>query len=322
MKIAPNRPLSTLPAPADVARKRRFEDGENYRMHRKLALMLTVVLLAAVVGGCSRITVAYNSASFFIERYADDYLALDGAQMAQWSPTLKSALARHREEELPYLAAFFDSAGKDAAAGFTPADARCLLDRFEVIYRRHFVLAADAAGPLLAGLDDRQIDELAAKFAEEAEEDRVDESPAAVAKRERKRGERYADNLEWWVGDLTSKQRGILLDVARRMPDTAKDWYAYRDNKRRELIRLLRGGASAEGVEAFLRDWLVDYNDLPADLQGARSGLRRHMTDLLVRIDATLSDAQRRHFVDRLHGLRDDFMTLQQAPRMATLTGC
>jgi hypothetical protein len=227
-------------------------------------------------------------------------------------------LARHGEEELPYLASFFDSAQNDARKGFTPADVQCLLDQFEVIYRRHFTLAAAAAAPLLADLDKGQIDALQQRFREEAQEDAEDAArPKAV--RVSKRVERYTDNMRWWLGELTPKQRRIVRDVAADLPETAS-WYAYRDRKRRELIALLRGGATSEDIERFLSDWLVDYADMPAALADSQVQLRAGMTDLLVRLDASFSDAQRRRLIDRLTGLRKDFLRLQQSPHMAPVT--
>ncbi len=282
------------------------------RHTRFLLLTATAVVLLA---GCSSMQLAYNTADFFIGRYANDYLALERTQMSRWSPTLKAALAQHREEELPYLAAFFNTAQNDARKGFRRADVSCLLDQFEVIYRRHFTLAAATAAPLLADLNQAQINALARRFREEAEEDAAKaDRPEAV--RVAKRVERYADNLQWWIGDLDAGQRGIVRDVVADLPEAAT-WYAYRDRKRRELVDLLRQGADAERIETFLTDWLVDYRDMPATLASSQMALREGITSLLVRLDDSFSDAQRRRFIDRLTGLRQDFLRLQASPRMA-----
>jgi len=278
-------------------------------------LRLLLATAALLLSGCSGMQLAYNTADFFIERYADDYLGLDGAQMERWSPTLDAALRQHRQDELPYLAAFFDSAQNDARKGFNRADVACLLDQFEVIYRRHFTLAAAAAAPLLADLDQGQISALERRFREEARED-ADDAARPEAERVAKRVERYADNMRWWLGELDARQRGIVRDVVADLPETAT-WYEYRDRKRRELIALLRRGASSARVEAFLTDWLVDYSDMPPALARSQRELRAGITDLLVRLDDSFSAAQRRQLIDRLTGLRRDFMRLQRDPHMA-----
>ena len=283
-------------------------------------LLLSIGVALLLLSGCSSMRLAYNTADFFIGRYADDYLGLDGSQMERWSPTLDAALARHREQELPYLAAFFNSAQNEARKGFTEAGVGCLLDQFEVIYRRHFTLAAETAAPLLAGLDQRQIDALEQSFRKEAREDAPDNSPTSAAQRQRKRAKRYEDNMQWWIGDLSEAQRVIVREVTTAMPKT-DTWYAYRDAKREELIRLLRSGASVQRIERFLTDWVVDYRDMPASLRLAQAELRKGFTDLLVRLDASLTKEQRRHFIERLVRLRSDFMALQHNERMAPV-GC
>lgn len=282
---------------------------------RYFSQLLCGAVVTLLLTGCSGMQLAYNTADFFIEGYADDYLGLDSAQMQRWSPTLDAALARHRQEELPYLATFFDSAQNDARKGFTRADVTCLLDQSEVIHRRHFTLAAATAAPLLADLDAAQITALERTFREEAREDAAD-AAAPVATRVAKRAKRYEKNMQWWIGDLTEGQRRIVRETVADLPESSV-WYRYRDRKRRELIALLRSGASEARVERFLIDWLVDYTDMPSDLGRARGQLRTGITDLLLRMDQSFTDAQRRRLVDRLTGLRQDFMRLQRNPRMA-----
>jgi hypothetical protein len=296
------------------------ETGLARSAHGRRQLPLAILLVAAVLvclPGCSTVQLAYNTADFFIEGYADDYLGLADEQRRGWSPTLDAALDRHRTEELPYLAAFFDTALSEARAGFTRDRIGCLLDQFETLYRRHFRLAAAAAAPLLADLSEPQIDALAATFAQEAEDDAAEANAEDATRRVRKRAERYSDNLRWWLGDLTSQQRGIVRNLTRSIPDTAPAWYAYRAEKRQQLIALLRRGAEGAEIEAFLVAWLVDYSDLPASLAQALPALRQAFTDLLLQLQATFTDAQRAKLLERLERLRDDFLALQRRPRIA-----
>jgi hypothetical protein len=287
------------------------------------ALILFLALLTAVLTltGCSRVKLAYNTADFFIQGYVNDYLGLTPAQKARWTPTLDAALEQHRAEELPYLAAFFDSGLDQARRGFTDDGVNCLFDQFETLYRRHFRLAAEAAAPLLAQLDRKQVDELERSFREEALKDAAETGTEAADRRTRKRAKRYEKNMDWWIGEITSRQRGIVRDVARAVPDTAPAWYDYRDRKRRELIALLRSSASEQRIESFLTGWIVDFRDMPSSLRQSRGAIRKAFAQLLLRLDPTFTPEQRARLVGRLTMLRDDFMTLQQSPRMAP-RGC
>jgi hypothetical protein len=311
--LAPRGPLST-----SATAHRHPGAGHMAGAARRAAVLALGLLLALLLAGCSRVTIGYNMADFFIERYADDYLSLSGAQMAAWEPQLEHALARHRRDELPYLAAFFDAAYKDNEKGFDNANVACLMDQFEEIYRRNARIAARLAAPLLADLSPRQIRRLEHKFREDAADAAKDEQRSKTV-RELKRAKRYTESVEWWIGSVTKKQRRIIQEVTAAMPDTTRAMHAYTEARRRELIRLLDGHASEAKIQRFLADWLVDFHSLPPALLQARTEMRARITDLFVRLGASLSPAQRAHLSDRLRGLRNDFMDLQHQPSMAAV---
>lgn len=277
-----------------------------------LGFLLVLLLLT----GCSGISLFYNQAGFFIEQYADDYLTLDKKQSASWKQPLARALARHRREELPHLAALFNALHSAARAGFNADGTACLLDAFEDLYRRHFRWAAEPTAPLLVSLRPHQIRALEHRFAQDAQEE-VDKSQDPK-RRLRKRAERWSEQIEWWIGPLSGEQLRIVREVSAGMPDTT-DWAAYRSARQAELIRLLDRKAGKAEVRDYLTAWLAYHRDLPTSLHTAKQGFRRQMIDLFVRLDASFSRTQRDHFAERLDGLRDAFMDLQAKPRMAAL---
>lgn len=279
---------------------------------------LVFALLALVLAGCSRVSIVYNTADFFIEQYADDYLSLNSDQMASWRPTLSDALARHRQDELPYLAAFFDGLYQEAREGFDAPTVECLMDSFEDAYRRHLLLAVDLAAPLLADLRPDQIRALQRKFAED-NEDEAKEEKADLNKRARKRAERWTESVEWWIGTVSKQQKTIIREVTVSMPDTSADWDAYRGARQAGLIRLLDSNAGEAKIHQYLTDWMVEYQDLPEGLHQARLEIRRQVVVLFLRMDASFSNTQRTHFENRLADFRDDFMNLQEHPRMAAV---
>jgi hypothetical protein len=274
-----------------------------------------IIALAALVG-CSRVSLVYNTADVFVANYAEDYLSLESSQVSRWRPVLDAALARHRRQDLPYLARFFDDAHEGAVQGFDEARMQCLLNQFEGLYRRHLRVAVDLSTPLLAGLTPAQIRVLEKKFADEEAEE-IREDARSVSRRDSKRAERYQESLEWWIGPLNKRQRKIIRETTAAFPDTADDWSRYRGAKRQELIRLLDKRVGEDRIRRFLNDWLVEHRNLPPGLRTARVEIRRQIQELFVRVDGTLSRSQRARFADRLASLRDDFLELQRKPRMA-----
>ena len=281
-----------------------------------LKYLLLCVCAGVMLAGCSRIYIAYHAADIFIEQYADDYLALDSSQLADWQPTLNAALSRHRQDELPYLARFFDTAYLGARQGFKEARVVCLLEQFEDLYRRHFRIGVSLAAPLLADLTQKQIRKLEREFAEESE-DPAENDAGSVARRNRKRAERFSESLEWWLGSVSRPQETIIREVTAAMPDTAGAWEAYRGAKQAGLIGLLDRRANEDRIRRYLDDWLVEYRDLPPALSRARLRIHEEIIELFIRMDATLSKDQRNQFADRLRSIRDDFMSLQKRPKMA-----
>jgi len=283
-------------------------------------LTMLQLLVVAALAGCSQLQIAYTTSEFLIKRYADDYLKLDREQLARWEPNLKAALKTHRAEELPGLAGLFDALHTASVNGFDQTNTRCLTAAFRTLYLRHARLATAATAPLLAGLTPAQVQALEQRFAADYADDRIAPGTRDVGRELRKRTNRYVESIEEWTGPLNAAQRTLVADVTGRMPDTAEALLDYRTRKREQLIALLRADATATRIAQFLSDWLVDYQDLPPTLAAAGDAIGERIGELLIRLGATLDQAQRERLNSRLLSLRDDFMKLQQAPRLVPVS--
>ena len=295
-------------------------DPTDVRPPRLVVLMLVLLLALIDLGGCSAVRVAYQGADVGIRHYADDYLDLDSERLAAWQPHLTQALARHRSEELPYLVGFFEDALAGANRGLGRTQVECLEDQVLAIYRRNAQWAVDLAAPLLAMAGPAQVHRLEERFRGDWAE-AADTSPSAVARRERKRAERYSNAASWWIGALSEAQKVMVREVTASMPDVAGAWDGYRRSQQEGLLALVRHQADATEIHGYLRDWLVEHRNLPPDLAEARAGLREAITHLIVGLDQGLSPVQRNQLQRRLRGLRDDFLALGAKARPAGL-GC
>ena len=209
-------------------------------MNRLSPFTLVLIATLMVISGCSRVTLVYNTADFFAKQYATDYLNLAEGQIANWEPHLDAELARHRSEELPFLASFFDSTLKSSRAGFDERNMSCLTTEFRDLYRRHAQLAVTLAAPLLADLTPAQIDALERTFRKQARKDREDLATREISREKQKRTKRYVEAIEDWTGPLKAGQPDIVADVTGRMPDSEAALVDYRTRKREELLSLLR----------------------------------------------------------------------------------
>lgn len=294
------------------------------RSRRRLsALVLAAALLLVValgLSGCSRVRLAYGSADLLLASYADSYLGLDRDQRDRWEPELQRVLAVHRREELPYLAAFFDRALNASRTGFQTADATCLVDGIRELYKRHARLAVTLAVPLLADLSPAQVQALKQRFARDLAEDEEDFKDGGRERELRRRAIRYTRSIEEWTGPLGADQKALVEELTRRMPDSREAVLAYRTRKRAELVALLESGATAARLEDFMTAWLVDYRDLPPELERAGDRLEERLVELASRFGKTLSGEQQAHLEKRLSELRQDLLKLQRQPRLAPPT--
>ncbi|WP_296809079.1 DUF6279 family lipoprotein [Thiocapsa sp.] len=290
------------------------------RLLLPIRLAAVLVAIALTLTGCSRIGIAYNTGDFLVKTYAKDYLDLEQSQLERWEPLLGAELTRHRAEELPYLAAYFDHILTASEAGFNASNMACLTGEFRDLYSRQARFAVTLAAPLLAELTPAQIERLDERFRKEAAEDRAEIAERTSTREKEKRARRYVKSIEDWTGPLSAEQQAIVKEVTGRMPDTQASLVEYRTGKRERLMALIRSKAPEPEIKRFLTDWLVDFNDLPPDLEQGGQRLGERIGELFVSLGKTLDASQRDRLNKRLRSFRDDFMKLQKQPKMAQMT--
>lgn len=276
-------------------------------IHARHWLILSMVLL---LGGCSRIGLVYNSSEFLIQRYVNGYINLSPEQREQWRPQLKAALAAHRAEDLPAVAAFIDQLRQLTQGELTVIQLQQLRTELDRLYRQHARRAVDLAAPLLAELNSAQIDALARRFERDRRkaQDKLDDyDPAQEV---RKRRERYVENIADWTGELSDAQQVLIGEIAARIPHSQAAFNDYRFRQRTRLIALLRSGADESTLNVFLSQWLIEFRDQPPAMAQAWIETETLIKELMVRLVATLDDQQRARLDERLGKLHQDVVRL------------
>ncbi len=108
-----------------------------------------------------------------------------------------------------------------------------------------------------------------------------------------------------------------MAEVSSQIPDTRTGVHEYRTRKREQLIALLDAKPDSAAIEGFLSAWLVEFRDIPQDLERGTRETETRLVELLVRLDQTFDEGQRKRLNERFRDLRDEFMRLQNEPRMA-----
>lgn len=269
---------------------------------RHLILILTVGLLASA---CSATRIAYQNADSLIAGYAEKHLDLTDGQSEELRTRLSEWLAWHRREQLPELREQLRLIEAQVADGLTDEEAAMLVQSVRGAYKSVFAGLVPISAELFVSLTPQQLDDLEKAFAESNEEYRDDLLGADDETRHAERLRWFTRQAERWVGDLDDAQREWLKLQLLRYPSTAEEWLQYRIAQQRQLMALLRDGATVSEIERFLLGWTVERRGLSSSLAASRERLLGDAPRLLRVFDSGLSARQRDHWLERLAVYRE-----------------
>src|SRR5438876_445960 len=118
---------------------------------------MAILLLAALVAGCSALRLGYRQADVILEWRASDYFNLDADQRREFSDRLDHLLQWHRYEQLPEYASFLATAIDKARHGLKHDDVAWFVEGFKSRYRIIVNRGAADAAEMLATITPEQI---------------------------------------------------------------------------------------------------------------------------------------------------------------------
>lgn len=283
-----------------------------------MARIIGVLLLAAALGACSAIKLAYNNLPTVSYWWLDDYLDFDSEQTPKVRDELAQLLAWHRQNELPRIASLLQEAQALAPGEVTPAQVCAMGERI-----RERLLAvterAEPAGTELAlSLTDAQLQQLERKYEKNNASYRkewLDRTPAQV---QEKRYDQFLDRTEDFYGRLSAQQRDLLkLQVAQsvfdpRLADTE------RRHRQQEALVLLRGFVANKPSPVEARAALHAYiqriaEPPPGPWRDQQQALLQEGCRNTAVLHNGTSPSQRAQAVRRLQAYQDDLRQLVAA---------
>ncbi len=221
------------------------------RTWRIIAAAFAVVCLLA---SCSTLRLAYSQADELAYWWLDGHVDFDGEQTRQARDGIAHWFAWHRRSELPEYAALLERAAADIGTDTTPERAcawfTALRARADTAVRQ----ALPAAARVVVTLRPEQLEQLARKHADVAEQARTDYLQADPAERTAAARKRAIDNAERVYGRLDAAQREMVAATVAASPFDPERWLAERLRRQRDLQQTLAGlaGASPAVAEAAL----------------------------------------------------------------------
>lgn len=280
-----------------------------------LARIIGVLLVAAALGACSAVRLAYNNLPEVSYWWLDGYLDFDGSQTPKVRDELAQLQAWHRQNELPRVASLLQEAQAMAPGDVTAEQACRMADQI-----RERVLAvaerAETAGTELAlSLGEAQLLQLERKYAKVNAEYRKKWLDRSAAEVQEKRYEKYLDRLEDFYGRLTPEQRDL---VRRQVAQSGFDPRVIDAGRRKgqqqtlEMLRRLNAGRpSAAEARAAIHAWVMRVAaPPPGPGRDQQQALLQEGCRNLAALHNTTSVSQRERAVRRLQAYEDDVRQL------------
>ncbi|OAK67048.1 hypothetical protein A3K87_00155 [Variovorax paradoxus] len=283
-----------------------------------MARIIGVLLLAAALGACSAIRLAYNNLPTVSYWWLDGYLDFDSEQAPKVRDELAQLLDWHRQNELPRIASLLQEAQALAPGEVTPAQVCTMADRI-----RERLLAvtdhAETAGAQLAlSLTAAQLQQLERKYAKNNATYRkewLDRTPAQV---QEKRYDQFLGRTEDFYGRLSTEQRELLRQQVAQSVFDPKLADAERRQRQQEALALLRGFVADKPTPAEARAALHAYIQRVAEPPPGRwRDQQQALLEEGCRNTAALHNgttaSQRAQAVRRLQAYQDDLRQLVAA---------
>jgi hypothetical protein len=254
---------------------------------RASRLIVALVTMLATCG-CS----SERLAGWYVTRKLDDYLDLSGAQEERARARVDAALAELRKDTLPGWIALLREGRERMSTPATDAQLARLQDRYDALLDRAVAELIPHVAPVLAELDDTQIDHFSGRLRTLLDKTYEDQLVRGEARRA-KQDELIVKGIEDVIGRLSGAQKETILSVVHALPDDREAQYRA-DRQTIEALRaFLRGHPDVPTVARELsRMWADRYAQLgPSRSREVRLAEQRK---LMLAISGVMTDAQRK----------------------------
>ena len=281
-------------------------------MLRRLKLLVLLLTLSVVLGGCNRVGLAYRNLDVIIPWTLNDYLGMHAEQKSWFNDKLKEHLAWHCTTQLPGYLDWLDRLQQmvdnnqitDVALQARTAEAKtAIAETARTI--------TPSAIELLQGLDDQQVKEMDDALAKDLRKRQDEYLKPPLEQQIKERAERMSKRLDAWIGPLSVSQQNRVTAWSIALGDQNKEWIGNRARWQAQLIDAVRQRQSADFPQKIqqllvVREslWTPEYREDYAQTEAAARGL---IVDLMA--ESTVK--QRLKLTQKIEGVRSDFKALK-----------
>lgn len=288
------------------------------QMNMKAPLFIILAMTLLCCGGCSRVTIGYNHADWYLRYRIGDYTSFNAMQKDEIHREVDAYMRWHRSNALPeytrFLQDFHDAIQQDRRV--TAEDIARIKGESYRLYKETVAPFIRPAARLLNTLDSRQIEELRKTLADQNLEQKEESLNGSDQENLDQRAERTVDFVEGLVGNLSGVQEDRIREMSLRLPFATGHFIEHREANQAGLIALLNNHAGEDKIAAFLWLWLdaPEATRTPQQQEVIQS-YESATDEMTARIYGLLTDRQKNRLRKRILSYIEDFQTLSAETR-------
>lgn len=276
---------------------------------------LKVLLLAAtlLLASCGAKT-GYRFLDYIILWSVDDYIEFNRTQKADFKQRLQIVLDWHQKTQLIHYSAYLTQLKQDVKQPLTLALLQQRSNYLNVLWTDVLFAIIPDVSLTLTQLDDQQVASMLQSIDSQTKKFEKEYTQISTSKLDKKRRQGVEKMLKRFIGKLTREQKQLLRDWSDSVEDSRADWLQSRRHWAEHFAIALESRGSADFEQRI--EQLFVYPDLlwSKDYRRLVNVNTAHAFELIIKIQASLSDKQRRHLDSELDKWITTFDQLANTP--------
>ncbi|WP_418114664.1 DUF6279 family lipoprotein [Vibrio scophthalmi] len=266
---------------------------------------LLLLLVGISLSGCGTKFV-YNNADWIAIRFVEEFVELNDNQQEVISFAIEDASVWHRREEIPAYIAELNQILQISPSTFSETQ----FISHEARWRQFSTQLLDRFYPvvtlLIASMSDAQVEQfmnaLRVRHVQFKHQRESEDEVELIARYKN----RISENLEDWLGPLTSSQLKVIDAWASDLQVTTPLWFEYQTQLRVELIRLFSQRHNPDKLAVLLNSLLYSPELFYSDQLAKRIEHNRTIgRAYLVEVINLMTEQQTQYFRDEVRSWRD-----------------
>lgn len=278
---------------------------------RTYKAFISLLMALLILGGCSRIGLAYRNLDIIIPWSLNDYLDMNATQKDWFDERLKEHLSWHCTTQLPDYLNWLDRLQHMVETNqVTESGLQARTDEAKLAIAQISRQITPSAVELLSQLDDKQVLEMQDAFAKDQRKRENEFLKQPLPKQISDRAERMEKRLSPWMGKLNPEQLQRIQRWSASLGEQNRAWLDNRSHWQKLFVAAVQDRKAADfptRIAKLLQDretfWTPQYRE-------AYDKTEQAAISLLVDLMAQSTPEQRQRLLAKIADTRKDFTDL------------